>query len=193
MYFLFMHNQGGRLYIHTNTGHVLCVLLWLPNGLTPSVLAPSTMFLGSPQYHPIVSHFFSFFPIFHHFLPFSLSFSHVLPFSPPFSHFLPLSPQNSYRIFPISPHFSPDSDRITPISPRSIPFSPIFSHFLPFSPNFLHFLPIFRHFLPISSIFSHFFPFSPQKDPTFHHLVHCTRVSHPQSFIYQPVSAACAG
>ena len=29
MYFLFMHNQGGRLYIHTNTGQVLCVLLWL--------------------------------------------------------------------------------------------------------------------------------------------------------------------
>ena len=27
MYFLFMHNQGGRLYIHTNTGQVLCVLL----------------------------------------------------------------------------------------------------------------------------------------------------------------------
>src|SRR3954463_16001888 len=47
MYFLFMHNQGRRLYIHTNTGQVLCVLLWLPNGLTPSVLAPSTMFLGS--------------------------------------------------------------------------------------------------------------------------------------------------
>src|SRR3954466_16182437 len=47
MYFLFMHNQGGRLYIHTNTGQVLCVLLWLPNGFTPSVLAPSTMFLGS--------------------------------------------------------------------------------------------------------------------------------------------------
>src|SRR3954468_16107574 len=47
MYFLFMHNQGGRLYIHTNTGQVLCVLFWLPNGLTPSVLVPSTMFLGS--------------------------------------------------------------------------------------------------------------------------------------------------
>ena len=24
---------------NTNTGQVLCVLLWLPNGLTPSVLA----------------------------------------------------------------------------------------------------------------------------------------------------------
>lgn len=47
MYFLFMHNHGGRLYIHTNTGHVLCVLLWLPNGLSPSVLAPNLMFLGS--------------------------------------------------------------------------------------------------------------------------------------------------
>src|SRR3954464_10873594 len=48
MYFFFMHNHGGRLYIHTNTGQVLCVLLWLPNGLSPSVLAPSLMFLESP-------------------------------------------------------------------------------------------------------------------------------------------------
>src|SRR5664279_2761756 len=47
MYFLFMHNHWGRLYIHTNTGQVLCVLLWLPNGLSPSVLAPNLMFLGS--------------------------------------------------------------------------------------------------------------------------------------------------
>src|SRR3954469_17937741 len=48
MYFFFMHNHGGRLYIHTNTGQVLCVLLWLPDGLSPSVLAPSLMFLESP-------------------------------------------------------------------------------------------------------------------------------------------------
>jgi hypothetical protein len=47
MYFLFMHSQGGRLYIHTNTGQVLCLLLWLPNGLSLLVLAPNLMFLGS--------------------------------------------------------------------------------------------------------------------------------------------------
>src|SRR3954465_641093 len=47
MYF-FVHNHGGRLYIHTNTGQVLCVLLWIPNGLSPSVLAPRLMFLKSP-------------------------------------------------------------------------------------------------------------------------------------------------
>src|SRR5664279_5143756 len=47
MYFLFMHHHGGRLYIHTNTGQVLCVLLWWPNGLSPSVLTPNLMFLGS--------------------------------------------------------------------------------------------------------------------------------------------------
>src|SRR4051812_40247554 len=47
MYF-FMHSPGGRLYIHTNMVQVLCVLLWLPNGLSPSVLAPSLMFLESP-------------------------------------------------------------------------------------------------------------------------------------------------
>ena len=47
MHFPFLHNHGGRLYIHTNTGQVLCVLLWLPNGLSPSVLTHSLMFLGS--------------------------------------------------------------------------------------------------------------------------------------------------
>src|ERR1043165_7169528 len=38
---------GGMLYMHTNTGQVLCVLLWLPKGFTPSVLATNTTFLGS--------------------------------------------------------------------------------------------------------------------------------------------------
>src|ERR1041384_1280300 len=47
MYFFFMHFQGGRLYMHTHTGQVLCVLLWLLNGLTPSALKPSLRFLGS--------------------------------------------------------------------------------------------------------------------------------------------------
>src|SRR3954464_4972812 len=32
MYFLFMHSQGGMFYMPTNTGQVLCVLLWLPKG-----------------------------------------------------------------------------------------------------------------------------------------------------------------
>src|SRR4051812_2148811 len=47
MYFLSMHFQGEMLYMHTNTGQVLCVLLWLPKGLTPSVLTTNTTFLGS--------------------------------------------------------------------------------------------------------------------------------------------------
>src|SRR3954469_20099743 len=38
MNFCFMHNQGGRLYIHRVTGHVLCLLLFSPKGLTPSAL-----------------------------------------------------------------------------------------------------------------------------------------------------------
>src|SRR4051812_23214126 len=42
-----MHFQGGRLYMHTNTGQVLCVLLWPPNELTPSALTPILRFLGS--------------------------------------------------------------------------------------------------------------------------------------------------
>ena len=33
--------------MHTNAGQVLFVLLWFPNGLTPSVLTPNLMFLGS--------------------------------------------------------------------------------------------------------------------------------------------------
>src|SRR4051812_44935611 len=47
MYFFFMHFQGGRLYMHTHTGQVLCVLLWALNGLTPSTLKPSLRFIGS--------------------------------------------------------------------------------------------------------------------------------------------------
>src|SRR3954468_14757594 len=47
MYFFFMHFQGGRLYMHTHTGQVLCVLLWPLNGLTPSALTPILRFLGS--------------------------------------------------------------------------------------------------------------------------------------------------
>jgi hypothetical protein len=46
-YFLFMHSQGRRLYIHTNTGQVLCVLLWLLNRFSPSVLTTNLMFLCS--------------------------------------------------------------------------------------------------------------------------------------------------
>ena len=42
-----MHFQGGRLYIHTNMGQVLCVLLWPLNGLSPLALTPSLRFLGS--------------------------------------------------------------------------------------------------------------------------------------------------
>src|ERR1041385_8961405 len=47
MYFFFMHFQAGSLYMHKNTGQVLCVLLWPPNGLTPSALTPILRFLGS--------------------------------------------------------------------------------------------------------------------------------------------------
>jgi hypothetical protein len=47
MYLCLVHNHGGRLYGHTNKGQVLCMLLWLPNRLSPSVLIPSLMFLGS--------------------------------------------------------------------------------------------------------------------------------------------------
>src|ERR1041385_3311906 len=47
MYLLFMHNQEGRLYIHTYTRQVLCVLLWSLYGFTPSVLTPNLRFLGS--------------------------------------------------------------------------------------------------------------------------------------------------
>src|ERR1041384_6069832 len=46
MYFFFMHFQGGRLYMHTHTGQVLCVMLWSLNGLTPSALKPSLRFPG---------------------------------------------------------------------------------------------------------------------------------------------------
>src|SRR4051812_33534209 len=47
-YLCFVQSHGGMLYGHTNTGQVLCVLLWLPKGLSPSVLIPSLTFLASP-------------------------------------------------------------------------------------------------------------------------------------------------
>ena len=47
-YLCFVHSHGWRLYGHTNTGQVLCVLLWFPKGLSPSVLIPSLTFLASP-------------------------------------------------------------------------------------------------------------------------------------------------
>src|SRR4051812_29004708 len=47
MYFFLMHFQGGRLYMQTNTGQVMCVLRWLPNRLTPLALTPILRFLGS--------------------------------------------------------------------------------------------------------------------------------------------------
>src|SRR3989337_2557136 len=52
MYFVFMHFHGGRLYIHTKTGHVLWLVFWFPNGFMPSILAPSMMFLGSYAANP---------------------------------------------------------------------------------------------------------------------------------------------
>src|SRR3990170_5039111 len=52
MYFVFMHFHGGRLYVHTKTGHVLWLVVWFPNEFMPSVLAPSTMFLGSSVANP---------------------------------------------------------------------------------------------------------------------------------------------
>ena len=39
-----VHDYLGHGYV---AGQVLCVLLWLPNGLTPLVHAPSMMFLAS--------------------------------------------------------------------------------------------------------------------------------------------------
>src|SRR3954466_13997387 len=47
-YLFFVQSHGGMLYGHTNMGQVLCVLLWLPKGLSPSVLIPSLTFLASP-------------------------------------------------------------------------------------------------------------------------------------------------
>src|SRR3954467_8854342 len=47
MYFFFIHFQGGRLYMHTHTGQVLCVLLWTLNGFTPLTLIPSLRLLSS--------------------------------------------------------------------------------------------------------------------------------------------------
>src|SRR6266498_1894202 len=47
MYFCFMHNQGGRLYIHRVTCQVLWLLLMSPKGFIPSILSPNLMFLTS--------------------------------------------------------------------------------------------------------------------------------------------------
>src|SRR3954469_22277614 len=47
-YLCFVHNHGGSLYGHTNMVPVLCMLLWLPKGLSPLVLIPSLTFLASP-------------------------------------------------------------------------------------------------------------------------------------------------
>ena len=47
MYFRFIHNQRGMLYIHRFTGQVLCRLLMLPKEFIPSVLNPNLMFLDS--------------------------------------------------------------------------------------------------------------------------------------------------
>src|SRR3954464_11744128 len=47
-YLCFVQIHAGMLYGHTNMGQVLCVLLWLPKGLSPSVLIPSLAFLASP-------------------------------------------------------------------------------------------------------------------------------------------------
>ncbi|PUZ44394.1 hypothetical protein GQ55_8G086400 [Panicum hallii var. hallii] len=51
MYFRFLHSQGGRLHIGSTTGQVLCFELWLPNGLTPSVLIANRRFLQSSANH----------------------------------------------------------------------------------------------------------------------------------------------
>src|SRR4051812_19514621 len=47
MNFLFMHIQGGRLYIHRVIGQVLGLLLCSPKGLMPSALKANHTFLGS--------------------------------------------------------------------------------------------------------------------------------------------------
>ena len=52
MNFRFMHNQGGRLYIHRVTGHVLWLLLCSPKGLMPSALRPNHSFLASSAKSP---------------------------------------------------------------------------------------------------------------------------------------------
>jgi hypothetical protein len=47
MYFHLIHNQGGRLYMLNNTGHVLWVVVILPNGFIPSVLRANWIFHDS--------------------------------------------------------------------------------------------------------------------------------------------------
>ena len=42
-----MHDQGGRLYGTTNTGHMLYFVFFSEKGLNPSIASPSLMFLAS--------------------------------------------------------------------------------------------------------------------------------------------------
>ena len=58
MNFRFMHNQGGRLYIHSVTVQVLWLLLCSPKGVMPSAHKPNHAFLASPAKSP---HFLSIF------------------------------------------------------------------------------------------------------------------------------------
>jgi hypothetical protein len=44
-YFLLGHNYVGRLYITRMTGHVLCTVLFSPNGFISSVLKENLIFL----------------------------------------------------------------------------------------------------------------------------------------------------
>jgi uncharacterized membrane protein len=46
IYFLLLHNQGGRFKIVSIIGHVICVLLFM-NGFMPSVFIAILIFLGS--------------------------------------------------------------------------------------------------------------------------------------------------
>jgi hypothetical protein len=46
-YFRLWHNHGRRLNMHIITSHVLCGFHISSNGLIPSVLSPSLIFLGS--------------------------------------------------------------------------------------------------------------------------------------------------
>jgi hypothetical protein len=45
----FMHIQGGKLYGTSIMGQVLCDVLIFPNGLNPSEVRPSLMFLLSDE------------------------------------------------------------------------------------------------------------------------------------------------
>jgi hypothetical protein len=48
-YFLLWHNHVGILYITRMTGHVLCTVLFSPNGFIPSVLKANLIFLLSAE------------------------------------------------------------------------------------------------------------------------------------------------